>query len=78
MIDGQILKSVGEMLFGYFWRRDFETRFNISNRSLRRMLANQQDIPAGLARDMEIAIRDHGHKLDALLETLVDMQDSAS
>lgn len=71
MISGDTLKTVGEVLFGRHWRRDFEDRFNISNRTLRRMLANEHDIPAGLVADMEVCMRDHIYRADAVLEVLI-------
>lgn len=69
---GATLKAVCQQLYGDWWRADFERHFAVSNRSLRRMLADEQDIPAGLVRDLETALRDKANKIDDLIEILVD------
>lgn len=78
MITGQTLSDVGQLLFGDFWRLPFERKFGISNRSLRRMLNNEQPIPAGLVADIETAVRDHAFRVDAMLDLLVDAQEMVS
>ena len=69
---GARLAAIGRILFGGFYRADFERHFALSNRSLRRMLAGEQPIPIGLIRDLETALRDKANKIDEILETLVD------
>lgn len=70
MITGATVQAVGRLLFGDHWRAAFEDCFEISNRSLRRMLNGEIDVPPGLVLEMEQAVREHGMKLDALLEIL--------
>lgn len=57
------LAQAGRALYGEEWKPAFCGRFNINPRTLRHMLADTQDIPAGLARDISAAI-------DAEIQTL--------
>lgn len=67
-MNGSQLKRAGELLHGHFWRAPFETEFGVGNRALRRMLAGRQEIPDGLAREIETSLRDHNNAVDALLD----------
>lgn len=62
------IEAAGRLMWGHDWRAPFEDRFGISNRRLRRMLNGDADVPLGLVQDVEIALHDHGHKLDRVLE----------
>jgi len=66
----KLLERAGRVLFGRYWRADFEDRFNLSNRALRRMLKGEQDVPDGLLRDIEVCVRDHCGAADELLEEM--------
>lgn len=79
MITGKTLEACGRLLFGHSWRAAFEDAFDLSNRSLRRMIDGAVPVPPGLAIEMEIALRDHLTKGDELLMILsVDEVEEAS
>ena len=65
----RLLARAAELLFGPGddWRGLFAQMFEINKRHLRRMLDGTADVPAGLLHDVEMALRDHGTTLDALL-----------
>jgi len=67
------LEQAGKILFGEGWRTAFCTIFGITGKSLRRMLSGDIPVPAGLASDVVCDLRDHGRRLDALLESLNDV-----
>lgn len=69
----KMLEQAGKLLFGQYWRMPFEDRFSVSNRTLRRMLKGEQNIPAGLVRDMEMALRDHANAVDEMLGALIQV-----
>lgn len=49
------LATAGRTLFGAWWRGEFCRRFRLNPRTLRHMLAGNQDIPAGLEREIREA-----------------------
>ena len=62
-----LIARAGPILYGRAWRADFCHTFQLNERRLRRMLAGTEDVPEGLLRDVETALRDHGTSLDDLL-----------
>lgn len=62
------IEAAGRLMWGKDWRANFEDRFGISNRRLRRMLNGDATVPLGLVLEVETELRDHGHKLDRILE----------
>ena len=66
----RILERAGRLLFGRDWRASFCDHFELGERTLRRMLKGEQDVPEGLLRDCEIALRDHCWAADELLEEM--------
>ena len=64
------IEAAGRILFGNDWRYPFCDKFLINTRTLRRFLAGTDPVPQGLAREIEVAIRDHANRADELLEAI--------
>lgn len=65
-----ILEAAGRALYGQHWgnlRHDLE----LNERSWRRMVREEQDIPEGIVLDIEQLLRDRQMKIDSLLEEMV-------
>jgi hypothetical protein len=67
---GASIRTAGRLLFGMAWRTPFMERFEVGDASLRRMCKDEREIPPGLARDIEIALRDRANEIDNLLEAI--------
>lgn len=64
----RFIEAAGKHIWGTSWRVHFEDRFGICDRRLRRMLSGAACVPLGLVADVEQCLRDHGQKLDRILE----------
>ncbi len=71
-MNGFQLTKAGTLLFGIAWRAPFERQYKIGSASLRRMIKDMAPIPAGLAREVEIDLRDRANEIDELLWALCD------
>ena len=70
-LSGDRVRMIGVVLFGELWRAPFEDEFGISPRNLRRVIAGSDEISGDMAIAIEQALRDHGQKLDQILELFV-------
>lgn len=50
------LALVGEALYGPLWRTELARQLGVTYRTMRRWLAGQSPIPAGIARDLAVLI----------------------
>jgi transcriptional regulator with XRE-family HTH domain len=66
----ELLKAIGEALFGARWHAELAGALGVSDRTLRRWAAGQADIPAGIARDLAQIVRRRRTELDRALEQL--------
>ena len=66
----QFIAAAGDLLWPGHWRANFEDRFNLSPRAIRRMAKGEQKIPPGLVRDIETALRDRANAIDNILEAI--------
>jgi hypothetical protein len=56
------------ILYGEAWLRAFCRDFDVARRTARRWADGSAYVPDGIMAEMEQALRDHGQKLDALLD----------
>ena len=68
---GATIQQIGRILYGNSWRAPMERDFDISDRSLRRIVSGKIDAPSGLVRDLEMALRDRANRIDEMLEAFV-------
>lgn len=54
---GAQIEQAGRLLFGPLWRAQFEAQFGVNNRTLRRILKDQETAAPGLCRDVINALR---------------------
>lgn len=50
------IAAAGIALYGFWWKTPFCERFRLNPRTLRHMLAGDQPVPDGLAREIRAAL----------------------
>ena len=70
-LSGDRVRMIGVILFGELWRAPFEDEFGFGHRTLTRILAGKEEIAGDRLIEIEQALRDHGQKLDDVLEWFV-------
>lgn len=48
----KLLRDAGEALYGPLWQTNMARALNISDRTVRRWVAGDEDLPAGVAADL--------------------------
>ena len=70
----ELLRRVGEKLYGQHWQTDLANAISVSDRSLRRWLSGQDDIPEGVWRDVRLLVGTRGIDLRELEHKIGDQQ----
>lgn len=70
MQSGELLRAIGEALYGEDWRRAMLDMLGVGERPFRRWLAGEEP-PAGVWNDLLAAIRNQEHELKKVREQLI-------
>jgi len=65
----ELLQRIGRALYGHFWLPNLAEALDVSERTMRRLMAGQAPIPEGLSRDLAMLVEGRCRELDALLLT---------
>ena len=66
----ELLTAIGEALYGPSWQTELAAAVNVSDRTMRRWIAEQYTLPAGVWRDLAAA-------LDARQSDLIGLRQQA-
>jgi DNA-binding transcriptional regulator YdaS (Cro superfamily) len=67
----RLLLECGEALYGPQWQTALARDLDVSDRTVRRWVSGQRDVPAGLYVDLLRLTQERAAKLDALAQRLV-------
>ncbi len=70
----ELLRHVGETLYGQHWQADLSNAISVGDRSLRRWLSGQDDIPEGVWRDIRLLVETRWIELRELEYKIRDQQ----
>lgn len=65
-----ILTRVGQACYGRQWQTQLADALGVSDRTMRRFVAGDMDIPDGICDDLRLIIYDRREKLAAALDEL--------
>jgi methylphosphotriester-DNA--protein-cysteine methyltransferase len=66
-----LLRDVGEALYGPRWQSDLARDLGVSDRTMRRWLARTDDLPPGVALDLLRLCEERAAQLDEVRERLI-------
>lgn len=62
-MNGDLLREVGKALYGPRWQSDLSRDLNVSDRTVRRWDAGQNEIPAGIWAELRALLETRGQAL---------------
>lgn len=63
---GELLREIGEALFGDRWRDELPNVLGVSERNVRRWIANPEAVPAGVWNELRQLLAERGQLLQTL------------
>lgn len=68
MTDSEIIRLIGEALFGSQWQSDLAGALGVSSRTVRRWLAGEDRPRPGVWHDLHTLLRDRERRIREILE----------